>query len=129
MSDKISSLTTDTFKNAIAETSTAVVDFWAPWCAPCRTMGAILEELAGEVDDSTKIFKSRRGPTRSAGRSVQYSFHSHPADLQGRKPGPYHRWGNPKGRLESQAELRIQNHQRPVSWADLQILSRLDKQS
>ena len=57
MSDKISSLTTDTFKNAIAETSTAVVAFWAPWCAPCRTMGAILEELAGEVDDSTKIFK------------------------------------------------------------------------
>ena len=40
------------FQNEIMDSEkTVLLDFWAPWCAPCRMVGPIIEEIAGERPD------------------------------------------------------------------------------
>lgn len=57
-SGKLLHVTDANFEEEILKSSTpALVDFWAAWCGPCRTVGPIVEELAGEYNDKVKIAK------------------------------------------------------------------------
>ncbi len=59
MSAQVAHLTTETFAAAVAASGTTpvLVDFWAPWCGPCKAIAPILDELATELAGKVAIGK------------------------------------------------------------------------
>src|SRR5207302_8760627 len=58
MSANLFEFTDQNFESeAVKADKPVLVDFWAPWCAPCRMVSPVLAEIANERQDSLKVVK------------------------------------------------------------------------
>ena len=71
-------LTAENFDATIAE-GVSMVDFWAPWCGPCRMIAPVIEELAEDFEGKAKICKVNTDEQQDI--AVKYGIRSIPAIL------------------------------------------------
>jgi thioredoxin 1 len=76
MAENIAQVSDDSFDSEVLKSPVPVlIDFWAPWCGPCRAIAPIVEELAGEYTGKLKIVKMNvddnpRTPARYGVRGI-----------------------------------------------------------
>jgi len=72
-------LNKENFQKEVLESKTPVlVDFWAPWCGPCKMMAPILDELSKELENKVKIAKLDIENPANKDLAMQYGIMSIP---------------------------------------------------
>jgi thioredoxin 1 len=105
MAGSVSEVTDNNFQAEVLESDVPVlVDFWAPWCGPCRAVGPVVEEIANEKAGQLKVSKLNTDENQQT--AIQYNVLSIPTLIVfkngqevKRVTGAY-----PKQRLEAEIE-------------------------
>jgi thioredoxin 1 len=74
MADGVKEFTDDNWKSEVLDSSIPVViDFWAPWCGPCRMLAPTIETLAREYDGRVKVGKMNTDENQDTPGSLRIS--------------------------------------------------------
>ena len=105
MSGAVTDVTDNNFQSEVIESETPVlVDFWAPWCGPCRRVSPVVEEIASERGDALKVVKMNIDENQET--AVKFNVMSIPTLILFRhgQPAKTVIGAYPKKRLEAELE-------------------------
>jgi thioredoxin 1 len=108
MAGTVAEVTDNNFQAEVLEAEVPVlVDFWAPWCGPCRMVAPVVEEIAQERGDQLKVVKLNIDENQNT--AIAYNVMSIPTLILFRNGAPAKTvvGAYPKRRLESELEPEL----------------------
>lgn len=80
MAGSVIELTDETFDDIVQNSDEPVlVDFWAPWCGPCKMLGPIVEEIANTYADQAKVCKINTDEARES--AIEFGISAIPTTI------------------------------------------------